>query len=512
MLSAAKAAGLGSREFDFINELFDRQPDSGIDPVVIVGQADLETGGFTSSYWLNDGNSGGIGIWQSGVVSPFSTQDGRTSAQIHLANMLVRVNPKADLRAFGKATSTSGVPEYFQKVRDLFTQYPQTIKTTADLSRRFGINNRECVWACDDAYASKIDARMQPYLKGATQPVARLTFHKVPFPGYVDKQYMTANKPEGIGWDNLGKRDVLGVVFHRMEGTLEGTNSYFADPSVGALTDYGIATASSDPGEAGYIYQWNDPFGYRSGWASGPVSAPYGDGLLFVNKYGVNAVNKRLVSFEIGGSYADAIDDFTIGEMVKFAAFWFDFLEIPWSDAPYNANTGMSAAFYHQEMTIGTGKVCPGDWFMNYFATFIQKVQAYMRGFQEGTTTAGSTTTAPAPTTTPAPASQYANPAPIKSLAALGQLDADTAHALVIDGHTEFDFVNDAYTIQKATKRYQYADRSAASTGPDLKPGDVVTILWRFKNDKGEPWGVTPYWTRIDLADDVAKRSKDLPS
>ena len=112
-----------------------------------------------------------------------------------------------------------------------------------------------------------------------------IVYGRVPKPAIVDKQGTTAGKPAGRGWDNLGKHNFKGFALHRMWGTLAGTDSHFGNPSVGALTDYGLGSANIDGAALdGRIHQYNDPYGYRSPWASGPVSAPYGDGLAYVKE------------------------------------------------------------------------------------------------------------------------------------------------------------------------------------------------------------------------------------
>src|SRR5687768_14638960 len=88
----------------------------------------------------------------------------------------------------------------------------------------------------------------------------------IPLPP-LSKRLIT-NKPQGVGWDNLGRRTVRGFCLHRMQGTLQGTDSYFRDPNVKALTDFGCDH------ESGKVIQWVDPAGTVSPWASGPVSAP----------------------------------------------------------------------------------------------------------------------------------------------------------------------------------------------------------------------------------------------
>ena len=219
-----------------------------------------------------------------------------------------------------------------------------------------------------------------------------LTYGNVPMFGHLDRQSVTASKPAGAGWDNLGQRTVRGVVLHRMLGTLRGTDQYFRG-STPALTDYGLGVREVDGDLAGVIYQWNDPYGHRSGWASGPVSAPYGDGAAFVTKYGVNAVNRDLVSIEISGYQTTPIDDFAWRELVHFVACWADQCKVPWATFPHNPATGFSFLIWHQEFTIGTGKECPFQWVMQNTDRLIADVAAFLKPYQTG----GATEPAPIP-------------------------------------------------------------------------------------------------------------------
>lgn len=208
-----------------------------------------------------------------------------------------------------------------------------------------------------------------------------LQFGKVPQFGYIERPII---KPEGKGWNNLGKRDILGVVLHRMLGSLWGTDSYFRFDYVNALTDYGIGVAATDgTANAGVILKWNDPWGYRSGWASGPVSAPYGDGATFVAKYGINAVNRRLVSLEISGNQTTPIDNDSFAEIVHFIAFHADQAGISWQEFPYYKVTGMSFLFYHDEFCFGSGKRCPFEVVKSLINTIVAAVKSVLRRYQE---------------------------------------------------------------------------------------------------------------------------------
>lgn len=214
-----------------------------------------------------------------------------------------------------------------------------------------------------------------------------IVFGRVPHPDFVDNPIW---KEEGNGQNNLGKRSVKGVVWHRMIGSLWGTNSYFAQPSTGALTDYGVGTVAQDgAANDGLIIRWNDPLGYQSGWASGPVNAPYGDGKAFLDKYagpsgiGVNVVNRDQASIEISGiGYTTALSQKAKQAVAALTAYWADQYRIPWDLFPIAPQDGFSFVRWHQEYTIGTGKVCPGQVVMDATPEMIEMTRAILKLWQ----------------------------------------------------------------------------------------------------------------------------------
>ena len=211
-----------------------------------------------------------------------------------------------------------------------------------------------------------------------------LTFGNVP-PPKIEKR-ITSNEEslEGHGWDNLGKRNPKFIALHRMVGTLWGTDDWFRRPHVASLTDFGIGIASIDGvTNAGRIFQWNDYKGYRSGWASGRVVSPYGDGLKIVNKYGINAVNRDGVSVEVSGTN-EPLDDVSWGKLVHLCAYLADEMKVPYTSLPLNPHTGINLLIWHQEFTIGTGKKCPFQWLMDNTNRLYKDMAAFMKPYQEG--------------------------------------------------------------------------------------------------------------------------------
>jgi hypothetical protein len=210
--------------------------------------------------------------------------------------------------------------------------------------------------------------------------MSKTTFGKVPMPTYHSRPIY---KADGAGQNNLGKRSVKGVVWHRILGSLAGTDIYFRRGDVNALTDYGIGVLAQDgPALDGVIYQWNDPEGYQSGWASGPVSRAYGDGLAFVSKYGINAVNRDQASIEISGHQTTPLSEKSRQSIAELTAYWADQYEIPWDVFPVSPKDGFSFVRWHQEFTIGTGKQCPFAVVMVETDDLIERARGIMKQYQ----------------------------------------------------------------------------------------------------------------------------------
>ena len=331
-----------------------------------------------------------------------------------------------------------------------------------------------------------------------------LTFHRVPKPGMVDMTWIAKQKIEGVGWDNLGQRKPKFIALHRMYGTLKGTDSYFAPANSPHLTAYAIGVLAIDGKSlAGEIHPYNDPLGFRSGWASGRVSKPYGDGKAIVDKYGINAVNRDGVSIELSGYWDTPVDDYSWSEYVKLIAYWVDYMEIPHDSLPLNPHTGINAFVWHQEFTIGTGKVCPGSWLMNNTKRLYADVAAYLERFQTG-----GGAQLPPPSVPEVPKPTYASPVPIAELAAVSDVDTNAQLAIVTREGDDFIFVGDMVEAIRDTPRLQYADARAPHVGPVIKAGEApFRADYLIKAGDGQWYYVTPYWTRVKAAD--TKRVRD---
>ena len=512
----------------YLQTIYELAPKLDLNPDVLVAQSILETSEdgapWASQWWQQRLNPAGIGITGNKLQNEASRDfgNGEAAARAHLLHL--------HLYAYGDK-----VPDDFDPSEDprwkaaINAKYAGIATTLDDLTN---------TWAKDLRYAEKIADRLNALdaagllardgtgnedehgkrLEDLDDPVkiverpdeteigpepasdvtpGSLTFHRVPHPDFVDMTYIARNKIEGVGWDNLGQRKPKFVALHRMWGTLKGTDSYFAPPKSPHLTDYAIGVLETDgKALAGEIHKYNDPLGYRAGWASGRVSKPYGDGKAIVDKYGINAVNRDGVSIELSGYDTTPVDDFSWSEYVKLIAYWIDYMEIPYHSLPINPHTGISAFVWHEEFTFGTGKKCPFTYVKNNTKRLIADVKAYLQPYQTGRL--GKPETPPAPDQPDVVKPVYAPPMPIPALVDLAE--DDDLSAVVTDEAKRFYLVNDRVEAIRDTKRRQSAP-DGPSIGPDLKRGEQFDVTWLIREADGEEWYVTDYWTRIKVSD-----------
>jgi hypothetical protein len=366
---------------EYVNAVFEFAPKAGIDPAIVIAQSAHETGNYTSDAWVTRLNPAGLGI-TDGPDLGIGFATGRDAALAQLVHLSAySQSPLAPaLKAFKKLDAR------YQAVFDQGWQ--NTVRTLNDLTGK---------WATDQDYPQKIAQKGNLIFKNTSSKsdsvsltstgVSTITFGRVPHPSFTDR--LITEKPEGIGWSALGKRKPKGVVLHRMLGTLWGTDGWFRNPTVEALTDYGVGVQAIDGANDGVILRWNDPTGYRSGWASGPALQPYGDGLKFINRYGVDAVNRDLVSIEISGQYETEWSDKSFESVAQLVAFWADWARIPYDQFPMvnesvNGKMDMTRSFivWHQELCGPQEKVCPGSVVMNQTDRLIKRVQAILKHYQ----------------------------------------------------------------------------------------------------------------------------------
>jgi hypothetical protein len=209
-----------------------------------------------------------------------------------------------------------------------------------------------------------------------------LTFGRVPKPVWTDRQIPDANN---WAWDNLGQRKALGVTYHRQVGWNWGTDGWFRGGGGGAgLTDFGIDC------KTGETLEWNSYLGKgrpgispnRAGHASGPWENPPGDGRAFVAKYGVNAINRDLVSLEIDGMYDTPIQAAGLKQIIHMTAYLADQQKIRWDTFPLNPNTGLVFTYEHGEFQ--AHKPCAGGVVRGHIPNIISGAADTMKRYQTG--------------------------------------------------------------------------------------------------------------------------------
>lgn len=447
----------------YVREVYRLAPLVGIDPLILVGQACLETDSFASTYWNERLNPAGIGVTGDPAQNAASHTwaNGTAAARGQIVHMWQYTHEDRSLPT-----------ELFQNQRldprlDALREsgFAGTVHTIADLAGR---------WAVDPNYAIGICRHANAIL--ATKGDTTLTFGNVKHLAYEDRPIW---KSEGAGQNNLGQRDVLGVTWHRILGSLRGTDTYFRRDDVGALTDYGIGVEAEDgAGDDGVILRWNDPLGIQSGWASGPVNQPYGDGLAFVNLYGINAVNKRRASIEISGFQNTPLSEKSRQSIAAITAYWADQAHIAWDVFPITSD-GFSFVCWHQEFTIGTGKLCPFDVVIAETADLIERTRAILRKAQ-------TSKPAPKPKTYAAPAIPGFLTKPW------------TGHDQRGSDGTIFHAIKRQYKALGTTKRLQRGDKDAPEIGPPIKAGETFEgdYWFRSKSD-GRVYVLTVWGSRV---------------
>jgi hypothetical protein len=167
-----------------------------------------------------------------------------------------------------------------------------------------------------------------------------------------------------------------------MEGTLRGTDSFFHDPNVGSLTDYGIGGIWDDVLD-GVIYEWIAPDSQIVPHANGRVAeatAPHGDGPAFIAQFAtpdINAVNRRLRSIETsdGGDSSRSKGGLEI-ESLCFLTAWIHAEQAGLTADTFNWN------LHHREFGVAHQQ-CAGAWIIHNVVAIQNRTRAIMRAYQE---------------------------------------------------------------------------------------------------------------------------------
>lgn len=291
--------------------------------------------------------------------------------------------------------------------------------------------------------------------------MAEITFGNVPKPPM--KVMIVPKGASGqTGWFQCPPRHNVGFMAHETQGTSSGEwyYNFFSCPNgercKDALVDFLID-------QQGVIYMYNDPEGTRAPWANGGGALQSGglegDGVAYVNYFGLGAVDTKTISCEIVKARGAAMKPAQIVSLGKLFAYYADRDKQPWQNWPAIAKYG-GTRVYLNHWEIGTTN-CSINRDDN--DRVIAEVQKNLRAAQESGTT-------PAPT--------YVDP------------DPPIAGTFVKNDRL-FLAVDKDYTLTRATKPYKYADfKPEQQTGPELPKGTTVPVT-HVVSDTGESSDLT---------------------
>lgn len=375
---------------DFLNELKRLSDLTGIDFLVMAAQSAHETGDWTSvPAWMTYGNPGGIGI--VGAEGGSATNLGLTYENGKDAARAMAVHEFA--YAFGRIPRTHPLYQYIEldpRYEAVFEAgWGGVVKTLADYK-----SGRWALLTKSPIYGQRIVNKgneMFPGLEqlpggGPTMPdvidTSKLVTGRVPHPKCLIRDVYKPDVRSDYGYDAVSPRHNLGMAWHEWQGNMSQADAIeFFGPNGeryrNALVDYVIMPD-------GTIIRLNNPEGTRAPWASGggvEQGGLEGDGIAFYNKFGLGAINAKLVSVEIMKTDSANYTPAQIQSAGELAAYWHDRDGQYYFEHPYVTKYGLVTSFLHWEFgTTNCGKGEVDD---------LTKVQAVTKGVMEKWQTGG---------------------------------------------------------------------------------------------------------------------------
>jgi hypothetical protein len=380
---------------EYFTELYRLCAKYQLDFSILVAQSANETGKWKSAIWNEYGNPAGIGVTGSDVSSgpneSLVYENGKDAARAHVVHMQAYVRG-----AIPENTELYDYIEFDPRYEAVFEAgYDGTIRRIQD----FNVNGKWALLTKPPPYGQRIvndGLAVWPSLPNQSDPPVEvpttpeepmaITFGKVPRPVYQNR--VIANSG---AWADQGQRTIRAAVWHRMYGSLWGTDGYFRGEAINkALTDYGVGVSATDgAAQAGVILMWNDPLGRRSPHASGPVDDPIGDGAKFVEYW---PINRDAVSIEVSGSGGTALDAKARNAVVDLTAYYADqygkllasqgkqFDYTNWPYVPHEDNR--SFVIWHGEVNGDKRGSCPGAVVESQTASMIAEIGEILKQYQ----------------------------------------------------------------------------------------------------------------------------------
>ena len=503
---------------------------TGVDPLVVSSIGWIETGApgtglpFRSSWWVNGFNFGNLGITgdkqQNAAAQTWSTPgDGVRATVAHLVGYSSGKNWRSVWD-----TDELGDPTVIDKRFNLaIANTPNSggVKTLADLNNRWAVD-------IDNDYGGKLAERANKLAAAIKDPPVTIPPNEnpEPIPGEQEPPMATYNYDNGVrppavdikvtegnkyaGYINPADHFIAGFVIHSAYGSLEGSTQWFQGGN--ALTDLMVGNSFDGAALDGQVRRFNDAYGPRYSWSSGPVSSPIDDAAKFLEIFGPNpeVVNMYTTAMERSCGSNVATNEVTEKEhkarcawIAYHANIYGKYLFEKTGKHQFTCDTfplipsqnNRSFIIYHGEINADKRTSCPDAFVRADIDREIADIRALMAKWQKGTDTIPPQV----------PPEQLPTYAPVKVIDQLqAYKDKDAAPSYVTVGSDRFIFVNDRVRARKATPRYQTANVDGLKIGPDIEKGLEFAVLWMFWDEKGVPWMLTPYWTRV-LADDTER-------
>lgn len=350
----------------------------GYDFALLIAQSDHEcfnpeTGKHWDSFWWKtEKNPAGIGIFDDGSTQRIAYANEEQSARAMVAHMAAYVGDKPP------DSWIALDPRYHAAV----AAFGGSVRTLGDLG-----GGR---WATDPQYAVEIVARGNALVADMPErqtnggiPVAQtpVVFGRVPKPPIVE--LICAKAGPGHGYYEVSPRSNVGVCEHITDGhgSIEWYHDFFSvggERADDALVDFII-------GRDGRIGMLNDPWGTRAPWANGNTAGLEGDGPAFIAKFGVDAVNTRLISIEHEGFAAEDWTGAQWNAAVNLDAWLYDQMHVRHDSFPIHQDYRVDVHLLHSYFTNKGGNgldECPGRYLKNHLESFESAVRGILAAHQ----------------------------------------------------------------------------------------------------------------------------------